>query len=270
MLLTRLIPPIVLIALPCASAAQASYPATVEFDLVFPRNDTYAPSAAFPIVFAIQNPLAAVPMWPYFEWILENSTARILFGLLSAYTDNLSNNTSGPYFAVDTMDLFNSSTKDGVFWLQWGPMVNNCTNGPFWGGWNNTGQSVVFTIKDGAQPPSIATSPTDCPIEPVTFNVTREIQIDPGQEFDGTHTVCPVLGIPPQPTPCAVQVDAAAASSLASMATMSACRSGYITQGCEPTPTSGGAAVRSDFGSLGQRGNMISIGLLISLAILVL
>jgi hypothetical protein len=36
-------------------ADPTTFPATVEVDLIFPRNDTYAPSALFPIVFAFQN-----------------------------------------------------------------------------------------------------------------------------------------------------------------------------------------------------------------------
>ncbi|KAL6235795.1 hypothetical protein BDW75DRAFT_239887 [Aspergillus navahoensis] len=36
-----------------------SYPATIEVDLLFPRNETYNNMTGFPIVFALQNADAA-------------------------------------------------------------------------------------------------------------------------------------------------------------------------------------------------------------------
>ena len=60
---------LIFLLLACSSATQ-TYPATVEFDVVFPLNDTYAPVALFPIVFAIQNPQAAVPLLLNIEWYL--------------------------------------------------------------------------------------------------------------------------------------------------------------------------------------------------------
>jgi hypothetical protein len=56
-----------------SGALGQTYPAIVEYDVIFPRNDTYAPVAVMPVVFAIQNPQAGVPL--QFEinwWIYEN------------------------------------------------------------------------------------------------------------------------------------------------------------------------------------------------------
>ena len=44
-----------------AESTAIMYPATVEFDVVFPDNGTYAPASVFPIIFAVQNVAAA---WP--------------------------------------------------------------------------------------------------------------------------------------------------------------------------------------------------------------
>jgi hypothetical protein len=45
--------------LACVSEAQVD-PLSVEFDVVFPRNDTYAPISLMPIVFTLQNPQASL------------------------------------------------------------------------------------------------------------------------------------------------------------------------------------------------------------------
>lgn len=45
-------------------AGAITFPATVEVDLVFPRNDTYTPAALIPIVFAIQNAQLAASLDP--------------------------------------------------------------------------------------------------------------------------------------------------------------------------------------------------------------
>ena len=50
--------------------AVVQYPATIEFDVVFPRNDTYAPAAVFPIVFALQNSKDAAAFRPLLSWYL--------------------------------------------------------------------------------------------------------------------------------------------------------------------------------------------------------
>ncbi|MDM9186223.1 hypothetical protein QU781_28035, partial [Escherichia coli] len=50
---------------PVASvAAEAKPTGTAEVDLVFPRNDTYAPMPLMPVVFAVQNPPVAGKLYP--------------------------------------------------------------------------------------------------------------------------------------------------------------------------------------------------------------
>src|SRR5207244_4320386 len=76
------------LALPLWCAAQAAVPGVVEVDLIFPRNDTYAPLPGMPIVFAIQNPQLVASLYPSFDLLLYqlgdsdgNYSLRDLFSL---------------------------------------------------------------------------------------------------------------------------------------------------------------------------------------------
>src|SRR5277367_1197822 len=91
---TSFFTPLILIsALACGSAAQ-SYPATVEFDLVFPRNDTFAPAPVMPLVFAIQNPIATVALPYAIEWTMSKYGEGFLFG--NTFTPSWANYSTDP------------------------------------------------------------------------------------------------------------------------------------------------------------------------------
>ena len=64
---------LILLQLRCC-AAKITFPTTVEVDLVFPRNDTYAPSAIFPVVLAVHNAHAAVALDPNIRWYIDRIT----------------------------------------------------------------------------------------------------------------------------------------------------------------------------------------------------
>jgi hypothetical protein len=51
-----------------SGALGATYAAVVEYDVIFPPNNTYAPVAIMPVVFAIQNPQARVPLQFGINW----------------------------------------------------------------------------------------------------------------------------------------------------------------------------------------------------------
>lgn len=52
----------------------STFPATLEVDLVFPRNDTYAPGPLIPIVFAFQGSRYASLLFPYIRFALTSDT----------------------------------------------------------------------------------------------------------------------------------------------------------------------------------------------------
>jgi hypothetical protein len=100
-----------------SNPATPKYPTTVELDLVFPRNETYAPVGLMPITFALQNPQAAVPLHLLIEWKM---------GRMEGV------GTSAVVLEGDTDDFSraNLSTNDPAFVIRYTEKVNN-TEGMF-------------------------------------------------------------------------------------------------------------------------------------------
>ncbi|KAH8673383.1 hypothetical protein BX600DRAFT_433014 [Xylariales sp. PMI_506] len=65
-------PVALLLALACGVAAQSmnTVPTIVEFDVVFPRNETYAPTDLLPIVFTLQNPNVSISLVLDIVWFI--------------------------------------------------------------------------------------------------------------------------------------------------------------------------------------------------------
>jgi hypothetical protein len=88
-----------LLCLLCASASvlASQLPTTVQFDLVFPRNNTtYQPVYPFPIVFALHNGSAA---WPYvLHWDWEITTTGSEFDMIASggFTAGIPGEGRGP------------------------------------------------------------------------------------------------------------------------------------------------------------------------------
>lgn len=118
-------------AMPIASlmAAIATANAGIfEVDLLFPRNETYAPQALMPIVFALQNstlagPLAAFITWELWEGNNRTSSGSITDGGLGLNLGKLS--SSHPRFIT----RFPSTLPypDGSWTLARDLQVHNCT-----------------------------------------------------------------------------------------------------------------------------------------------
>lgn len=239
---------LIFLLLVCGSAQ--TYPATVEFDVVFPLNDTYAPAALFPIVFAIQNPQAAVLLTLTIEWYLGRvgSSSDWLAGGFSDFP--WTNFSTNPYFVVMSTSTLNNT--EGVFTVLWTLYSGNCSES-FSG--TKLGSSIAsnytrFTIKNGAQQPSLVTSPDTCPAQNVTFNITGTLPVSSGIEY-GERDICAVVTEEPPPAnPCAIQVDDVMASS---MSAILPCVTAYpIWSGnCTATVNSSSLAVQSRFGGMG-------------------
>ncbi|KIM97152.1 hypothetical protein OIDMADRAFT_32182 [Oidiodendron maius Zn] len=242
---------LILLLLACGSAAQ-TYPATVEFDVVFPLNDTYAPVPFFPIVFAIQNPQAAVPLLLNIEWSLERlgSTGGLLTGGLVDLT--WANFSTDPYFVV--LGTSYLSSIEGSYSVLWTLYSGNCS-GSF-GGFAKPGLSIAsnytrFTIKNGAQQPSLVTSPDTCPAQNVTFNITGTLPILDPIEYNN-RDACAVISEPPPPAnPCAIQV--AMASSMSAYLSCITAPPAWSSN-CTAPMNSSSLAVRSSFGGMGLTG----------------
>jgi hypothetical protein len=246
-----------------ADDSKITYPATAEFDVVFPRNETYAPFSIVPIVFAIQNPEAAKDLALNIQW----SLGKIGIGALDSGLIDLTwtNFTSDPYYVVTSTYLTN--VTEGAYNLLWELSAGNCSDGAMEPSYASLNNVVTFTIQDGAQAPDLvaAVGADTCAAMPSrTFNVTGTlpIQADPLSE-DGRNT-CAVLGQPtPTADPCNLKLDSAEASSISATITASACAGAHphLATGCPQATKTANLAARSELGEA-------RVGIYIPLALL--
>lgn len=217
------------------AAAASSSSGVVEVDLVFPRNDSYAPTPILPVIFAIQSPELAPFIAPHIsltirEW---NNTNNVV---VSDQFDLRWANLSG-----DDAHLvhrgYTGFNTEGSWWITWIVGRQSCTDeslsSPYAGNritTNNTSWSVLFTTKKSAHEVDLVAATNDnktCPEDiGVAINVTDTLKI-PGSasaEWDGGGDRCAVVASStPTPDPCRVKISSAAASSISSAATARVC-----------------------------------------------
>lgn len=244
--------PVALLSTVAQWASATTFPSTVEVDLVFPHNDSYAPSTIFPIVFAFQNAALAPTLDPGFELsILQNGdvNSNVTY---SPQLDLRNTNFSGsdPYYVYTFLSNINT-TSDGnptPYLLQWQFGAGNCS-GPASGTSNITGgfrtMNVFFTIQNGAQVPDLTASAdtsTCSNISHFAFNVTDTLPVlDPGEKYDGRNTCAVLSDEQPMPSgnPCAVQVGSATASSISAAMTATICAGPSPSVSCPPSKNAG-------------------------------
>ena len=115
-----------LVLLSCCSTAQVAFPTTVEVDLIFPRNDTYAPTALMPIVFAIQNSQLAAPLDLNFQYDIFQLGAPdgpSVSGILDLRWAKFS--SSDPFFAFRSTQKLNATESEWS--LVWTLSSGNCS-----------------------------------------------------------------------------------------------------------------------------------------------
>ncbi|WPH04723.1 Hypothetical protein R9X50_00761800 [Acrodontium crateriforme] len=219
----------------------ATFPATVELDLVFPRNETYAPSPLIPIVFAIQNTqfAAAVDLGYVTYTILEyNNPDNILLDANTRilHRQNLNFTGSDPYFIYASTT--NLSQSEGTWMLTWGIASTQCDNvneefGPITGG-DFQQNRLLFSTKQGAQQPDLvaatmekANNGTCDSTQGFAFNITTIIDTYP---LDTASTACAVVGDPtPTANPCRVTINNQSATSISAALTSSECNDPFQT-----------------------------------------
>ena len=223
---------IALLLVACAGAVNAAA-GVLEVDLVFPRNETYAPTAAFPVIFAYRNSELA----PFLNtqlslaisegWDLYSSPNRVSAPYDMRWANFSSND---PYFELRVFTSFN---KEGTWRLDWSLSWDDCTNET----WNrevdvishNTARTIMFTIKNSAQEVDLvaATNNRNCSEEDaVVINIDRTLEV-PSIHWDGVGGICASVAsnasnasttplTTPTPTPCQVKFDSAEAASMSS------------------------------------------------------
>ncbi|KGO76711.1 hypothetical protein PITC_090650 [Penicillium italicum] len=194
-----------------------------EIDLVFPRNETYAPQGAMAIVFALQNPTLALPLGATVSWSLwegnnQSSPGSIVGGGLELSLLNLT--SSDPMFVTRYIDTLNYPS--GFWTLTWSVSVNNCIQRSAGNSADTVSnitmtdtKTTIFTISQSGQKPDLVASTSSdlrCSVAAQAFNVTS------------IGESCGFLGPSPTTNPCAVTINPSAASSISAAATAYACQ----------------------------------------------
>ncbi|RMJ22794.1 hypothetical protein PHISP_06332 [Aspergillus sp. HF37] len=211
-------------------------PQTVEVDLVFPRNDTYAPSAIMPVVFAVQNTDLAGVLIKSLSYTIFDTLTWSYYGFGGVGTVDLEQSnlsSSDPYFVFDiARELL---ATEGIWMLQWKVSGLNCsrsTDPPTFDGRGiNDANAVWFTTKKGAPQPDLvaaATDPSACSERDhsaLAYNVTDIVDIPNSSKFRKFDS-CAVLSPQspwPAPSPCQGQMSPAKASNISAAVTSSVC-----------------------------------------------
>ncbi|KAJ5159365.1 uncharacterized protein N7482_006369 [Penicillium canariense] len=223
-----------LLALSIGWSSAQNLPSIAEVDLLFPRNDTYAPTVLMPLVFGIQNPSAAVPLhlslW-WNLWQLEGGNMTGYGVIPKAYYI-----PTGARQYYEYSSFYDLTTIEGTWLFQWHVDSVNCSQFPannYSMGSYTQGKRIIFTTKNGAQAPDLVTATADdvcASAEGFTFNVTglEKVSIRSPDNPDGKDSVTTCADVVPmsptyRPNPCAAQLNATGASSISLALTTTAC-----------------------------------------------
>jgi hypothetical protein len=203
----------------------------LEIDLLFPRNETYAPRTRFPVVFALRNPHLAQHLRPVINWVILNASrsdptrARLADG---SHPFLWTNETSQePYFLYAFPNLRGHEGPVLLgWWANWISCNLSSSEPAFQAGETELlTLDIEFTIKSGGQSVDLvaATARKDeetCAQPGVAINVTDETRWVPNDIFDKhnlDNAICAVLASSsPTPTanPCQVEINSTAAESI--------------------------------------------------------
>ncbi len=211
--------------LACVAAVHAAS-GLVEVDLMFPQNDTYAPTHLLPVVWAIRgtdglaaylHPHLEYSIYPYgnFSEKLENSWGY--------YDETWTNFTSNdPY--IEYGGALESLNTEGIWTLRWGLRTAHCSaSGDLNASLTSNGGEVTFTTKNGAQKPDVSgTLPRDtCQADGFAFNITSTR--DAKNVFENGKPCAVLAETTATPSACGVKIEASAASSISAYLTHRAC-----------------------------------------------
>ncbi|KAE9376408.1 hypothetical protein N431DRAFT_435754 [Stipitochalara longipes BDJ] len=208
--------PILLLAEVFQAAAEPTpVNATIEVDLVFPLNQTYAPSHPFPVIFVIQNAALAWNFGFQFLWNIsgvpdDEGAGHEIFGpgFLFVGPNSPKAAPSDPFIVINSTNfpgLINGPNPlpVGQWTLGWSyEILSACTptgNLLHIQGATPIQGSIGFTVKDGGASPDFTGG---CPMLAGQVGIVAN------------WTGCPQLGTPGPSNPCAAKIDTAQASSI--------------------------------------------------------
>lgn len=246
-----------LLTLVPAFVQAALSPGILEVDMIYPRNETFAPSGFTPIVFAIQNPTLFQTLNPILKWTIDqlegDSNDRVRAGESFSNLTAVQNSNSSVFFlSVSTHRL----DREGTWEFKWNLRYTNCSkpgsadvisyNN------NHTEHSFIFTTENGAPPTDLvaATDSSTCArSQALAWNITDVLPVPAPWQYGGA-IACPVIpSMTLVPSPCNARIDEPAAASITAALVEVACRSASPTVPC---PGESNAAVPG-LGSPGWR-----------------
>lgn len=237
------------LALTAGSAIADTTKGNAEVDVIFPRNDTFAPTPLLPVVFAIQNTAVASQL------NLRLSYRVFPYGQPNATTDYEQIRLNGvpPNETTAYVNSFVGGLLDeeGTWEFYWQLRWNNCTAGD--GGDTDFARDTeepvnhfVFTThKDGSKPDLVAASGGDkCgDTQGIGFEVQDVIHVPPPYNADQL-TSCANIAVPtPTPTPCSASMATDAAESISASITHAACLAATPLIECPENNVGGPASV---------------------------
>lgn len=231
----------------------------LEVELVFPRNETYAPTPWMPVVFALRNAELArhlnpfisydsysTPLTPNGSWIDRSKSPG------STHTVrwlNLSDHE--PYFVYK----FHNFATEGTWNLSWTVSWQSCDAHDFGahrpGAFNSSASSVAFTIRDDGPPVDLVAATANDKTCSEEFgvainvgNITNEVPYGARSDAGDTCVERAPSSPTPTPSPCLVKIDSAAVASISAAWTDLYCEKRRFNPAAECPPPSDNASQR--------------------------
>ncbi|KAK4496424.1 hypothetical protein PRZ48_012404 [Zasmidium cellare] len=154
----------------------------VELDLIFPRNDTYAPATPFPVVFAVQSPGLAVPLDALISWSV-NEYGTVGSESLHAYAHSINlqwlneSSPSNPYLATAYIPTIEG--VESIWSFSWILSTASCCENSTTAQacFQNQDSKLVFTTNKTAPAPDLVMNDTCSIDQGFAFNVTGVSQL---------------------------------------------------------------------------------------------
>ncbi len=219
----------------------------LEVDLVFPRNETYAPTTNFSLVFAFHNSQLAQYVNPYIEFVVEIASGPGTALLIDSFDLQSTNfSTNNPYFLHRCYPSFQIE----AFWrLVWTLYWDNCTQnsladmvqGVEATTRHDMTRHTAFSTKNGSQAVDLvaATTNQNCSsLDGMVINIVNTVNIPSSVEGNRNGTCAVMASTTPSPESCRVKIDAAAAASITNQIEHPGCDPKVPTKGCPSSKTS--------------------------------
>ncbi|KAK1544894.1 hypothetical protein CPAR01_02396 [Colletotrichum paranaense] len=210
------------------TVAASDQSGVVEVDLVFPRNETYAPTPLLPIVFGFQNSHLAPGLALKIGFSIWNYNNKSDSVKTTEYDVRFANfSSSDPYYEYRGFAMFNvEGTWQIRYTVSWFSCTEDSFKYPYELPSNNTSNAMIFTTKTAGQSVDLmaATNGQDCSSDAgVAISVTDTLNSTGISKWPGGDTCAVVASSTVTPNPCKIKMSEADASSISAAVTARAC-----------------------------------------------